>query len=196
MTCISVISRVLLVLLLSVCFVPGHLLAEQGKVTDSDGSAYVIQMGAFREQKTAQQMLSRLRSKGIEVFGARKDNGMYVVQSQSFATREMAHDLAVWLVTSKLIDNYYITATAEKAVPRRSGDHTALAALARDHLRNDRHEAAYRCFSELNRLEPEEADHVSGMIYALAGMKEFEKALELAPAVNSFFYKKLPVSHK
>ena len=195
MTCISVISGVFLVLL-SVCFVPGQLLAEQRKVTDSDVAGYVIQMGAFREQKTAQQKLSRLHSKGIEVFMTRKDNGMYVVQSQIFATRDKAHDLAVWLVTSKLLDSYFITATAGKVVSSRSGDHTVLTALASDHLQNDRYEAAYKCFSELNQLEPEQADHVTGMIYALAGMKDFEKALELAPAVNSFFYKKLLVSQE
>lgn len=196
MTCISVISSVFLVLLLSVCFVPGQLSAEQRKVTDNDGSGYVIQMGAFREQKAAQQTISRLRSKGIEVFMTRKDNGMYVVLSQSFTARSNARDLAVWLVTSKLIDTYFITATPGKAFSGNSAGHAELTALARDHLRSDRYEAAYKCFSELNRLEPEQVDHVTGMIYALAGMKEFEKAMELAPAVNSFFYKKLPVSQE
>jgi hypothetical protein len=166
------------------------------KAAESGGSGYVVQMGAFREQKTARQMMNRLRSRGIEVSVARKENGMHVVLSQGFATREKARDLAVWLVASALIDSYIITGTQGAVVSRSSTDHAALAATASDHLRNGRHEAAYQGFAELSRLEPGKAEHLAGMIDALAGMEEFEKALELAPAVHAVFYSKHLVSQE
>ncbi len=72
------------------------------------------------------------------------------------------------------------------------GDRAALTALAWYYLRNDRHLEAYRYFSELNRIEPDQIDHLTGMIYALSGMKNLDKVMELAPVVNSFFYKGLP----
>jgi hypothetical protein len=353
-----------LLLLVSVCFVPGQSIAAHEKVTGSEGSGYVIQMGAFRDQKYAEELLSRLRSKGAEVYLARKDNGMYVVQSQSFTTRGKAHALAARLVAGKVVDEYFITTTSSKIVSKSSGgeglskshpmeivqdtpketterdtskaanipveelfiqefklvknsdnsekysafvaeydrnlkqcwmpgtfvdiasffvkkaqpdkaiaiyrtlfscskdqdfrmgildslkpliparelltmleqersaaagspdylkkldsfqvillyalletepdkveelagailalnpgDRVALKTLAWYHFRNDHYEEAYKYFSELNRIEPEQVDHVTGMIYALSEMKEFEKAMELAPAVNTFFYK-------
>jgi len=72
------------------------------------------------------------------------------------------------------------------------GDRAALTALAWYYLRNDRCLEAYRYFSELNRIEPDKMDHVTGMIYALSGMKNLDKVIELAPVVNSFFHKGLP----
>ena len=200
-------------------------------------------------------MISKLRSNGTAVFLARKDNGTYVVQSHSFTTRVKAHAFAARLVTSKLVDKYFITTASRRIVSESAdegdlskshpveilqsqnkpeidtpqetaerdtsklyalletepdkveefagaileinpGDPVALKALAWYHFRNDRFEEAYKYFSELNRIEPEQVDHVSGMIYALSGMKEFEKAMELAPAVNLFFYKRLPDSRE
>jgi len=60
------------------------------------------------------------------------------------------------------------------------GDQVALSALGWYYLRNQRYEEAYNCFSQLYKMEPEQPNHVTGMIYSLSGMKEFEKALMLA----------------
>ena len=65
------------------------------------------------------------------------------------------------------------------------GDRVALSALGWCHLRNQRYEEAYECFSKLNKIEPEQPNHVTGMIYALSGMKEFEKALVLAQSYRN-----------
>ena len=73
------------------------------------------------------------------------------------------------------------------------GDRAALTTLAWYYLRNDRYKEAFRYFSELNRLEPDQADHVTGMIYALSGIQNLDTVLELAPAVNSALYKDYPV---
>jgi hypothetical protein len=99
--------------------------------------------------------------------------------------------------TSPVVDNESKT-TEKTEIPATDenqhviGDRVALTELAWNHFRNDRYEEAYRYFSELNRIEPGQVDHVTGMIYALSGMKEVEKAMELAPAVNLFFYKLFP----
>ena len=115
------ISIILLVLLFS-CFVPRLTIAEQKKATGNGESGYVVQFGAFKDQKYAEQMISRLRSKGTEVFLTLKDNGMYVVQSQSFTTRAKAHALAGKLVANKLIDKYFITTTSSKTISKGSND--------------------------------------------------------------------------
>lgn len=243
MTFFSAISTVLLVLLVSLCFAPGRSIAAQNKVPGNDGAGYVIQMGAYVEQGHAEEMIGALRAKGTEAFLARKDNGMYVVQSQNFKTRGMARNHALKLVASRVVGNYFITTASNKIVSRSSddggllskprpvenvqaqkqnsllftlletapeklqevadsilksnpGDRVALTTLAWHHFRNGRYEEAYKYFSELNRLEPEQIDHVTGMIYALSGMKELEKVMELAPLVNSFFYTRLPGSRE
>ncbi len=74
------------------------------------------------------------------------------------------------------------------------GDRAALTALAWYYLRKDRFVEAFRYFSELNRIDPDQIDHVTGMIYALSGMENINKVMELAPEVNSFFYKVSPGS--
>jgi|GEM_PF-5785103 len=76
------------------------------------------------------------------------------------------------------------------------GDRAALTALAWYYLRNDRYKEAFRYFSELNRIEPDQTDHVTGMIYALSGMQNLDTVMELAPVVNSFFYKGIPGAWK
>lgn len=231
-------AHIFLLLLVSACFVPGLSIAAHKKVTGGGGTGYVIQLGAFKDLKNAEQMINGMRSTGVELFLARKDNGMYVVQSQRFASKDKAQALAARLVAGKWIGSYFITAAPgtvvswgarddeasesppAELVPMRKkevskasllftlletepdklkeiaatmleanpGDRAALSALAWHQLRHERFEEAYTYFSELNRLEPEQTDHVTGMIYALSGMKELEKVMELAPAVSLFFY--------
>ncbi len=75
-------------------------------------------------------------------------------------------------------------------------DRAALTALAWYYLRNDRCKEAFRYFSELNRIEPNQTDHVTGMIYALSGIQNLDTVMELAPVVNSFFYRGIPGAWK
>jgi len=69
---------------------------------------YAIQMGAFSSVNNAERFTNKLQSKGIEAFYFRKDNGIYAVRFGDFATKDKARSAAAKLVTSGIIDSYYI----------------------------------------------------------------------------------------
>lgn len=212
--------------------------ATERKAIDNISAKYVIQMGAYRDQKSAAHIIRNVRSVGVELYWARKDNSLYILQSQNFTSRDKADALAANLVAGKLIKSYFITTTPAKTISRISADEgtpeshpttvvqpqkkdiskgsplftlfetepdkleeaalavleanpadsAALKAIAWHQFRRGHYEDAYNYFAELNRLEPELTDHVTGMIYALSGMDKIEEVMELSPTVSSFFY--------
>lgn len=119
MTRLAVIAGILPVLLLCHSVSPCLSIAEQGKVP---GGGYVVQMGAFRDQKNAGQTIRDLRAAGVELFWSRKDNGLHVVQSRRFASRAAAQAFAARLTADRLINTYVITAAPGKFISRISGD--------------------------------------------------------------------------
>jgi len=99
---------------------------------------YAIQMGAFSSVNNAERFTNKLQSKGIEAFYFKKDNGIYAVRFGDFSTKDRARSAAAKLVTSGIIDSYYIAPpneivfakpkelTADKAKPEelhQNGDH-------------------------------------------------------------------------
>ena len=69
---------------------------------------YAIQMGAFSSVNNAERFTATLQKKGIEAFYFRKDNGIYAVRFGDFSTREKARISAAKLVSSGIINNFYI----------------------------------------------------------------------------------------
>lgn len=69
---------------------------------------YAIQMGAFSSVNNAERFTNKLQSKGIEAFYFRKDNGIYAVRFGDFISKDKARTAAAKLVTTGIIDSYYI----------------------------------------------------------------------------------------
>lgn len=62
------------------------------------------------------------------------------------------------------------------------GDRTALSAMGWHYFKNNLYSESYTYFSLLNRTLPGQTENVTGLIYTLLEMKEFEKALKLVNA--------------
>jgi cell wall-associated NlpC family hydrolase len=69
---------------------------------------FAIQMGAFSSVSNAERFTTKLQTKGIEAFYFRKDNGIYAVRFGDFSSKEKARNAASKLVSSGIIDSFYI----------------------------------------------------------------------------------------
>lgn len=216
--------------------------AAQQKPAAKGAADYVIQVGAYKDEKYAQEMIGTLRFRGFEFFLARKHNGLYVVQSGIIRTRGIAKKIADAMVAGKHIKSYLIITPSIRIIsessevqviskqkqpesvqtekpaaiespvettgkpearsdenPMPAGavretnleDRASLTTLAWYHFRIKRYEGAYRFFSELNGIYPEQSDHLTGMILSLAEIQDAGKAMELAPALNHIFHTRI-----
>ena len=82
---------------------------------------YSIQVGAFAEVRNAERLTSRLKTKGIEAFYFRKENGVYAVRFGDFPSWEDARDTARKLVAQKMIDSYFIAAPQNVSLGKTRG---------------------------------------------------------------------------
>lgn len=85
--------------------------AEDKNNSNINLCGYFIQVGAHSQEANAERQVATLKSKGIDAYYFKKDNGVYTVRFGDFPTRDAAKNAARKLVDDKLIGSYFIASS-------------------------------------------------------------------------------------
>lgn len=91
---------------------------------------HTIQIGAFSSMNNAVRFTAKLKSKGINAYHFRHPTGLYKVRFGNYASRYAAVNQAESLISSGLIEDYFIVEPRESAAFSRHPDDG-------EHLRNE-----------------------------------------------------------